>query len=167
MQVPASIDPTSASWWGQWGPIGAVAGLALLALGWWVRLWIREAGDRSSRQEAVAKAQQDLITALQSKLTETIQQAHRETIALVDTQRRAHEEAMVEVREAYERRADAGRAADAAKYQTLLDRYQALIERSTAASDTRQDKLQEIASASVRALEIIGTKLPATRGPRP
>lgn len=113
----------SETWVEQYGPIGLVAALSLAALWLGVRTYLREATERQRTLEAALAAQRASLDELNGRLVETVQRNHDETLELLADQRREAD-----------------------------DRYQVLLDRHIALSDTARERMAELATTVATAL---------------
>lgn len=136
------MPPTPpASWWEQYGPIGVVALIALSALYMAIRQYLKERSEDQAAKKATIAEQAKLIQDLQAQLVTLAQSAHREALA---SAKASHEETlqmMSELRGEHE------------------ERFQALLERHIAATETARDKTLELANAVTIALQSVSRKM--------
>ena len=126
---PAAPLPSPNGWLEQYGPIGFVAALALVALWVAARQYLREQDAKARTMDTLLAAQRDALDALNGRLVETVQRNHDETLELLSEQRREADE-----------------------------RYNALLERHMTLSDTARDRMAELTGTVTQALQALARK---------
>lgn len=135
--VPAHPVP-NVSWWEQYGPIGVLAGLLLAALVFIVvrvvlRGWeadkVKTAADFAAKENALAEREKT-VRELQAQVVEILQENHKETLRLLDEQRKEYE-----------------------------GRYQELLDASLADARSSRDQIHAVTLKVSRAFESVGKKI--------
>lgn len=132
-----SIVPGGSSWFEQYGPVGAVALLALTGL---VILFKSSIADRKAETQRIeneraalaemVKQQQIAMTASSARMVELVQEQHDQTLELLDRARDESEK----------------------RFQALFDRY-------TAMTDKSSETLKELATVVAKAIDSLSRKL--------
>ena len=140
--APSKDVIPDSSWWAQYGPIGIVAFLALVALGWvvirvvlkgWESDKTKVMGDLAAREQAVTELNARVFTILQTN--------HVETLRLLEEQRQGYDKRGEEQRKEYE------------------ERYQALLEDLIVDARTARDQLHGLGSRVTKAFESVGKRI--------
>lgn len=150
-QTPGSVTHPD-TWFERWGAIGVVAFIALGALVMVGKQWLAErsrdkekaeadakaAGEERARQLKAAQdaleAQRQATEALNNRLIEVVQVSHKETLALLDTQRALAAAERLQLRTDH-----------AAAVKEAQERFDELLERSLANNDRVAGALEKIA----------------------
>lgn len=129
--------PSGTDWWDRYGAVGVVAFLALGALVVLGRNYIVDRRAETARIELEKKTLREMVDAAQSatmalneKMIEVVQEAHGETLELMEEQREIHEK----------------------RFQALFERHMAMTERAA-------ESMQEMATVVSGAIDSLSRKL--------